>query len=198
MLDLTRTTSALLDALRDPANSEAWREIDGRYRPILLNLARRAGLNDADAADAAQETLADFFRAYREGRYTRSRGRLRQFLLGISRLKIADVRRARARGPAPLDTALPENATEADWHSAWEAEQRTAILQSALDELRRSDKLAPQTLAAFELVAIQHVPAAQAAAQLGLSTQEVYLAKSRCLERLRTLISRLETAYQDD
>lgn len=198
MLDLTRTTSALLHALHDPADNAAWQELDARYRPILLNLARRAGLSDADAADAVQETLADFFRAYRDHRYSRARGRLRQFLIGIARLKFADIRRARARGPAPLETALPDNAPDAEWTTAWEAEQRAAILNQAMEELRRSDKLAAHTLAAFELVAIQNVPAAQAAEQLGLTTQEVYLAKSRCLERIRTLIERLQTAYDDD
>ena len=71
------------------------------------------------------------------------------------------------------------------------------ICRQALEQLRVSDKLAPQTLAAFELVGMQHVPASEAAKQLGLSVQEVYLAKSRCLERLRTLISRIEAAYQE-
>lgn len=97
MIDATRTTSTLLDALRDPDRTDAWRELDGRYRPILLPLARRARLNDADAADAVQETLADVFRAYRENRYDRSRGRLRQWMNGIARLKSADAQRQRAR-----------------------------------------------------------------------------------------------------
>lgn len=200
MIDATRTTSTLLDALRDPARSDAWRELDARYRPILMALARRAGLSEADAADAVQEALTDFFRSYRENRYDRSRGRLRQWLIGIARLKFADVRRAHARpggaGAAPLETSLPESATDADWSSAWEAEQRASILAGALEQLRASEKIAEHTLKAFELAALQNVPAAEVAEQLGLTPQEVYLAKSRCLERVRAIIKRLEAEYE--
>ena len=67
MIDLTRTTSALLNSLRDPANGAAWGELDGRYRPILFNLARRAGLSDADAADAALKMAALVPRLVRVG-----------------------------------------------------------------------------------------------------------------------------------
>lgn len=200
MIDVTRTTSALLESLRDADNNAAWTELDGRYRPIIASLARRAGLDDDAAADVSQECLTDFFRAYRDHRYDRSRGRLRQFLLGIARLKIADAHRARARGGGAvrLETSLPPETDEAQWTSAWEAEQRAGVLRQALQELRASDRLASDTLNAFEMVAIQAIPAAEVARTLGLSTQEVYLAKSRCLDRMRTLIQRLEAAYEGE
>lgn len=198
MLDATRTTSTLLDALHDSTDQRAWREFDDRYRPILLSLARRAGLSDADAADAAQDALADFFRAYREKRYDRSRGRLRQWLIGIARMKFADARRARARaGEALPETSLPDTSTDEDWFRAWDAEQRMSILASALEQLRASERIAEHTLRAFELAALQNVPPAEVARQLGLTTQEIYLAKSRCLERIREIIQRLEAAYDE-
>lgn len=198
MIDATRTTSALIAALHDAANHEAWREIDERYRPILVNVARRAGLSDTDAADVAQDALADLFKSFQDKRYDRSRGRLRQWLLGIARLKIADARRGKARAAGPLDTSIPEHAGNDAWTTAWESEQRTAILAQALEELRKSDKMQPHTLQAFELVALRHVPVADAAAQLGLTAQEVYLAKSRCMERVRSLIQKLQSAYDED
>lgn len=33
------TTTAILDALRDPKNTAAWEQFLGRYRPVLLNFA---------------------------------------------------------------------------------------------------------------------------------------------------------------
>ncbi|MCC6321479.1 MAG: hypothetical protein IT438_08620 [Phycisphaerales bacterium] len=57
MIDVTRTTSALLESLRDADNNAAWTELDGRYRPIIASLARRAGLDDDAAADVSQERL---------------------------------------------------------------------------------------------------------------------------------------------
>jgi RNA polymerase sigma factor (sigma-70 family) len=198
MIDLTRTTSALLNSLRDPANEAAWNELDGRYRPILFNLARRAGLADADAADAAQETLAEFFGAYRDGKYDRSRGRLRQYMLGIARRRVADVRRARARPAAQLDGEALADEDDAGWEAAWEAEKRADLLRKAIDELRASERLNATTLAAFEMAGLRHVPVAEVARSLSITEQEVYLAKSRCLQRVRTLIERLQAAYDDD
>ena len=47
---LTRPTTALLEALLDPADDEIWQDFDRRYRPILIAFARRLGLPDEDAA----------------------------------------------------------------------------------------------------------------------------------------------------
>lgn len=207
MIDLTRTTSRLLDDLREPRNDAAWAELDRRYRPIVAALGRRAGLGEADAADAAQETLAEFFRAYAAARYDRSRGRLRQFLIGIARMKIADVQRRRGRGGGAvggdLDTSLPPDAKEdgcheGAWTIAFADAQRSEVLREAIQSLRGSDRAAEKTLRAFEMVALRHVPVAAVAEELGMTPQEVYLAKSRCLERLRAIIARLEAAYDGD
>ena len=106
MIDATRTTSMLLESLHDPNHDGAWAgnwmDGTGRYSSTW---AAAQGLSDADSADAAQETLADFSHAYRQQRYDRTRGRLRQFLIGIARLKIADLQRARARAGAFAGTA---------------------------------------------------------------------------------------------
>ncbi len=198
MIDATRTTSTLLASLRDPQNDAAWAEIDARYRPIITSLARRAGLSDEDAADAAQETMGAFFRAYQAGRYDRERGRLRQWLIGIARTAIADLHRLRARGPARLETTLAPEGTDAEWSDAWEAERRAEILRLALEQLRTSDRLDPANLKAFEMVALQQIPVPEVAATLGMTAQEVYLAKSRCLERMRSIVTRVESAYDDE
>jgi hypothetical protein len=54
----------------------------------------------------------------------------------------------------------------------------------------RPNPLDDPTVSPFEV--------AEAAAQLNLTVQEVYLAKSRCMERIRSLIQRLQSAYDDD
>jgi RNA polymerase sigma-70 factor (ECF subfamily) len=45
----------------------------------------------------------------------------------------------------------------------------------------------PSTVRAFQLVALEGVPGAQAAGALGISLTAVYIAKSRVLSRLREL-----------
>ncbi len=47
----TRTTTKLLDALRDHDNEPVWAHVDARYRPVIAALARRLGLNASDAEE---------------------------------------------------------------------------------------------------------------------------------------------------
>jgi hypothetical protein len=72
----SRTTTALLEGLHDPADAVAWEQFDRRYRPIVVGFASRLGLADADAADVAQEVMLQFVKEYRAGKYDRQRGRL--------------------------------------------------------------------------------------------------------------------------
>src|SRR6266498_2119699 len=51
------TRPSLLARLKDWSQQTAWREFDHDYAPLLRNVARKAGLTDAEADEVAQETL---------------------------------------------------------------------------------------------------------------------------------------------
>ena len=78
------TTSLVLERLKEFDNHSAWNLFSGWFREPVVAFARRMGLKGADADDAAQETLLAFARAYREGRYDSSKGRLSEWLFGIA------------------------------------------------------------------------------------------------------------------
>jgi RNA polymerase sigma-70 factor (ECF subfamily) len=196
---LTRTTTAMLDDLLDPANEQVWRQFDRRYRPIVVAFARRLGLQPEDAADAAQETLRRFVLAYRQGKYERDRGRLRSWLIGIARNCILDLRQEAASRPErPGLTAIERLPEEAQLTSIWDDERDRAVLRDALDALRTETRTDERTITAFEEVALQQRPAADVAASMGMSLNDVYLAKHRCLRRLRGLVEDLADAYDRD
>lgn len=132
------TSSTLLESLKDAGNDAVWRQFDARYRPLVAAVARRMGLGDEDAAEVAQQTLAEFARAYRAGKYERGKGRLSAWIIGIARYRATDILRAQAarreqRGESGIidRPAKPEHLTQ-----VWEAERRRAILQEALLTLR--------------------------------------------------------------
>jgi RNA polymerase sigma-70 factor (ECF subfamily) len=194
---LTRTTTALLEGLLDPGDEETWQAFDARYRPILLAFGRRLGLPPEDAADAAQETLAQFVTSYRGGKYDRGRGRLRAWITGIARNCITDVRQRRAarrreRGLSAVGD-LPDPATMT---RIWDEECEQELLRQGLVELRQQTKTEAPTMRAFEMVALDGRRPAEVAAELDLSLNDVYLAKHRCLKRLRAILSRLEQLYE--
>jgi RNA polymerase sigma-70 factor (ECF subfamily) len=199
----TRTTTKLLDALRDHGNEPAWAQIDSRYRPVIAGLARRLGLGESDADDVAQQSLTEFVVAYRQGRYDRTKGRLSSWILGIAHHTTLRLLRTgrRGRGAAGGEAdpgSLSQVADESALRSIWTDERDRAILDRALAIIRDESALDDRTLQAFELVALRGVPAPEAAAQSGMTVDQVYVAKSRVTKRLRGLVEELTTAFEED
>ena len=194
-----RTTTALLQDLRDPANEAVWRGFDARYRPVLVALARRFGLGNEDAADTAQEALVQFVRSYRAGNYERGRGRLSSWIMGIARNCIIDQQRARAaRREQRGISALAELPGDDCWAEIWDAECDREVLRQAVQVLHTETRIDAETIRAFELLAFHQLAPSQAAAELGMTLNEVYLAKHRCLKRLRRIVATLQAAGEGD
>lgn len=208
LIDLTRTTTLLLEGLHDARDDSAWSEFDRRYRPILLGFLRALGANEVDAADVAQETVVEFLRAYRAGRYDRTRGRLRSWLIAIGRTQLALARRRRAArhdghpvAAEVLDTLeVDASSSHGSEHMErlWNLERRRVILREAFDRLRAESTSGERTLDAFELMVFHGVPPAAVAEQLGMSATDVYQAKSRVTQRLRVHIDAVEQALDED
>jgi RNA polymerase sigma-70 factor (ECF subfamily) len=192
----TRTTTALLEGLLDPADEEIWRAFDERFRPILTSFARRLGLRPEDAADVAQETLARFVRSYRAGTYRRDRGRLSSWILGIARNCVADLRRTPESAPHRGLSAIAELPGPAQLEAMWDEARDGEILRRALDLLARETRFDRRTVRAFELVAFAGRAPADVARDLGMTANDVYLAKHRCLRRLRSIVGALEASYE--
>ncbi|MAT80435.1 MAG: hypothetical protein CMJ29_02160, partial [Phycisphaerae bacterium] len=147
MAEASRTTTALLNNLHEADNEAAWREFDERYRPILIGFSRRLGLPEADAVDVAQETMVQFIKEYREGKYDRERGRLRSWLLGIARFRVAGIYRKRATSRVSRgESAIVDMPRENEFEEAWDTERRMTILRKALDELKNKTKIADKTV----------------------------------------------------
>jgi RNA polymerase sigma-70 factor (ECF subfamily) len=195
----TRTTTRLLEGLFDPAAEAVWEEFDRRYRPIIVGLARKLGLPEEDAADVAQETLARFVKAYRAREYDRSRGRLRSWIIGIAKYRIADAARAKAgRRGWRGDSVIGDFPDHNELNTIWDNERRHAILRQAVEQLRTESKASEKTIAAFEMLTFHGRPAAAVAEELGMTLNDVYQAKNRIAARLREIVARLEKLYDED
>lgn len=182
------TTTALLEALSDSRDAESWRQFDERYRPIVFQLARRVGLADEDAADAAQETMLEFVRDFRRGRYERERGRLRHWIMGIARNRARDVlARRRRNAPEFGDTWLATAPDEPELERLWDAEVEDEILRRALVALRGQSEFDERSVQVFEAYVVAGEPPDRVAARHELAVGSVYAIKSRCLKRLTEL-----------
>jgi RNA polymerase sigma-70 factor (ECF subfamily) len=189
------TTTQVLEELRASSEAEAWRRFCDHFRPVVVKFARQLGLSTTDAEDAAQETMLQFFKAFREGKYDRGRGRLSNWLFGVARRVILNL-----RGHQPLEQLIADKTTGTsfwdliqDDHSikqSWDAQWRKMVLTRCLDQARR--EFNPKVFGAFELYALQDKTVDEVAQKFKMSKNSVYIAKSRVLSKIRQLERQFE------
>lgn len=192
-----QTTTTLLEGLLDARNDAVWREFAERYEPVILGIARRLGLNEQDAADAAQETLIRFLQEFRAGKYDREKGRLGAWITSMARFRVADSYRAKARDRKVRgDSAFDFVPTEDDMEKLWDEECRREIIRKAMQRLADGTNLNEQTISLFRGLTLEQKRPTDVAAEHGVSIDVVYKSKQRCLTQLRKIIDELNAAYE--
>jgi RNA polymerase sigma-70 factor (ECF subfamily) len=177
------TSISLLERLRQPNNVRDWDRLVELYQPLLLTWAKRAGLQDADAADLVQEVFALLYRKLPEFQYDRTRS-FRAWLRTVtlnqwrSRQRKAFVRSE----TTPLE-ALPEPEVEDPAAEFWEAEFNKELAKRALEIMR--EEFQPSTWKAFWAVVVEGRAPEEVAKELGLSAGAVYAARHRVKTRLK-------------
>ena len=186
---MNTTPVSLLERLRQPAERAAWTRFLQLYTPLLFYWARRMGMAEPDAADLVQDVFTLLVQKLPEFTYDRHKS-FRAWLKTVAVNRWRDMRRRRQTalpggGAAPVEElAVPSSATQ-----LFEAEYQQYLLGRAV-ELMQTD-FQPSTWKACWAVVVEGKPAAQAAAELGLTVEAVYAARSRVLRRLRQELSGL-------
>lgn len=189
------TTTQVLTELRGSNEGPAWQQFDRHFRKVVVGFARHSGLSPEQAEDAAQETMLAFVKAFRDGRYDADKGRLRDWLFGVAKRVILNL-----RGKRPLEQLIVDKTTGTSFwdmvkddhgiEQLWQTEWQNMVLARCLEQARAESE--PKSFLAFELYALQEMPVEQVAQELGLSRNAVYIAKSRILTRLRELEAKFE------
>jgi len=189
------TTTQVLEDMKASKDASAWGRFERHFFPVVVSFAKRLGLSQADAEDAAQETMLAFLKAFRSGRYDREKGRLSHWLFGVARNAILNFRRRAGRDKLIADQTAQtgfwdrledENAVRHTWTVEW---QRMVILR-CLERARQ--EFDAKTFEAFELFALSEKPIAEVMQRLNMSRNAIYIAKSRVLSRLRQLEQEFE------
>ncbi len=189
------TRHTLIVKLRDPADAGAWREFVALYEPLVYRLARRKGLQDADARDLCQEVFRAVSQAIDRWDIDPTRGSFRGWLSRIARNLLVNFltrRPYRVRGSGSTSVQELLEAQPAGDPSAtalFEAEYRRRLFRWAADEVK--SEFAATTWDAFWQTAVEGRTPADVAAELSLSVGAVYIARSRVLARLRKRIGEL-------
>lgn len=177
---------------RNPTDHRAWSAFVDRYGPKLYAWARHWGLQDADAQDVAQNVLLDLARQLGSFEY-RPGGSFRAWLRTIAYRAWCDLLSSRKLNQVTLDsTGLASEGASAHLQQQVEDEWDRELLEEAMGRVRL--RVQPHTWEAFRLLALDGLSGQEAAAQLGMQSGAVYVARSKVQKMLQEEVRRLEQA----
>jgi RNA polymerase sigma-70 factor (ECF subfamily) len=181
------THVSLLRALGEEGRrDDAWAVFQACYRDVILGWCRRCGLDLHSAEDLTQEILIKLLEALPRHKHDPDRGRFRSWLKTVVYNVLADQGRRQQRrlelGGVGGSTALARlgdlQSPEAVEELSVAVDRRTAAWEADLLDRVRA-RVEPASWAAFCQRMIEKRPAAEIAAELGLTVGAVYKAAER-------------------
>lgn len=196
------TRRSLLTRLKSWDDQESWRVFFDTYWRLVYNVARKSGLTDAEAQDVVQETVVSVARQMHSFKYDPVNGSFKAWLMCVTRRRIADQVRKRMReAPLPDPGGGPETATSpsarlpdpagVELDRVWDGEWHRHLLDTATRNVKQ--RVAPAQYQLFELNVMKEWPVERIVATLGVTSNQVYLAKGRVSKMVQQELKRLQT-----
>lgn len=188
----TSTSTSLLDLVR-ASDAEAWRQITEIYGPMIYAWCRKANLSPHDSADIIQDVFRSVVLHVSTFEKAPGSGSFRGWLWTITQNKVRDYFKIRA------GKAHAIGGSSAQQRLAHIVDQPPSSLSDSMvpatnglvnrvfNVIRREVQEA--TWQAFWRTTIDDIPPDVVAAELGISVQSVWQAKSRILRRARQLLA---------
>lgn len=195
------TRLSLLVRLHDASDDLAWSEFTILYEPVIYQMVKRRGLQDADAREIVQEVLMSVVAAIDRFDVDGS-GSFRGWLSRIARNATIDrLRTLRTRretiGGSHVARVIDEVAfcdhdeSNETLSQEFDHDHRQHLFRWAAGKVRA--RTGETNWIAFWRTAVESHGVADVAAQLGISEGAVYVARCRILKRIRELVhQRLE------
>lgn len=189
MNEAPSTHPSFLIRLRDLADEGAWAEFMEIYGPLVYGLARRRGLQDADAEYLAQEVFRAVARAIERYDPDPDRGSFRGWLSRIARnlivnLVVARRRQPQGTGDSDVQRLLEDQLDPTGEDSViYETEYRRRLIAWAAERIR--GEFSEAAWQAFWQAGVEGRPPKKVAEALGMSLGTVYQYKSRAVVRIR-------------
>jgi RNA polymerase sigma factor (sigma-70 family) len=192
MGDSPMTRPSLLVRIRDQQDQAAWSQFVEIYAPLIYGFARKHGLQDADAADMAQDVLRAVLRGAGRLDYDPKRGSFRGWLFTVVRNKLRTFL-TRRKNPAQGsgDTGAHEllqqqPAPQEDVEALWSQEYERRLFSWAAEQVR--GQVQEPTWQAFWQTAVDGKSGKEVAESLGMTVAAVYLCKGRVMAKLKEQI----------
>lgn len=183
------TSASLLENLRDRPGDVHWRRLVDLYSPLIRSWLGRHTVAAADTDDLVQEVLVIVMRRMPEFHRQARTGSFRTWLRTITANCLRDFWRAqrirpRATGASDFQEMFEQlQDSNSGLSHLWDEEHDRHVTQQLLQTLR--SEFQETSWKAFLAVAIEGRSPNDVAAELGITVNAVFIAKSRILSRLR-------------
>lgn len=195
MLPSPQTRSSLVVRLFNAQDEAAWGEFLEIYQPLILRLLRKNGLQECDAHDVCQQVLAAVAQDIEQWKPDGSNASFRRWLFQIARNRVLKFMTRKPLGGIAAGgttaheilAAQPDQRTGLD--EDYDQEYRQQLLLCAASQIRAEFR--ETTWLAFWETCVAGRPVDDVAAELGTTTGNVYVARSRVMGRLRERVREL-------
>lgn len=189
----SQTRDSLLVALRRRENIEAWEEFCRTYEPLVYQFLRRR-ISEADARDVLQDVYVDFLKIVERFRYQTQQGSFRGYLFRITRnclsRHLGRKKRMNVRGGSTMQVVMNNLPAVSNEQAEWDRLAERHLFLRAIEQVRRD--FTHKVFAAWELTAVQRIPAARVAQRLQISMNSLYTSRHRVAARVRKVIEGLQ------
>ena len=198
MPEFPETNHSLIARVRDPADGVSWTEFLGIYQPVVLRMAKRRGLQDADAEDVMQQVFVSISRSIDRWTASDAAPPFRAWLTTVARNAITKALTRRPQDMATGSTSVAEllNAQPESEGMAVEmqAEARREIIRWASESIQA--EFTTETWNVFWQTSIEGASIAEVAASTGRSAGAIYVARHRVISRLKEKVSEVSRHWE--
>jgi RNA polymerase sigma-70 factor (ECF subfamily) len=196
-----RTNLTLLARVRDRADAAGWGQFYQFYQPLLARYLRKQGLDEHQANDVIQEVFIRLLRSLPTFEPDKRRGRFRDYLWKLTYSALVDeARRVKSRRRA-----------EGEWVNRFLriSDAESGKVERELNEINRQQILeralpkvqsvtSPTAWTCFEQRLLRNRPGSEIAAELGISSQVVFVYASRVLKAVRAECATIAKELEDE
>ena len=195
------TRRSLLTRLKNWDDQEGWQRFFDTYWRLLYGVARKAGLNDAEAQEVVQVTVIAVANKMKRGEfnYDPARGSFKAWLLTHTQWRVSDQfcnrqqsaeRHPEMENKTDLMEAVPDAAAEERLTECWNAEWKDNLMQVALERIK--PRISARTFQIFQLHVRKDWPVEKVMKTLGVGKAQVHLAKHRISIMVRKELIKIE------
>lgn len=185
------TSESLILRIRDPLDALAWSQFMAIYKPVVYRLARRRGLQHADAEDLCQRVFMSVAKAVENWEAQEDGPQFRNWLNRVAHNAILNaitrVKPDRATGGSSAADVLLEIPDGDDMTTAIRSESRMEAFRWAAKQVQA--EFNPSTWTMFHETTIGNRSIADVAAELASSSGAVYIARCRVMRRIKDKVN---------